>query len=232
MSSEKEEKDISERRDFFKNALTGAAGAAAMVAAVSQLGVPVLNAAQAVDAKPAGEAKPKPKQYVSPVFRNPPPWPVGTDGHLYDNLFSTKLRELSPDPDIIPSPQTYFRGASDMPGAKVNMGWQIYTKPTKVELESHYHGPDEYLFFLGASFPDLVGSFDAEIEFFLGPEYERYVVTKASVLYVPGNLEHNPCEIRRVGKPLFFSALMIAPFYNAIYQTRGYMERQPAKKIG
>ena len=228
MSSEKEEKEINDRRDFFKSAISGAAGAAAMVAAVSQLGVPILNAAQ--DPKP--DAAAKPKQAISPFFRNPPPWPVGTEGNRYDHLFTTRLRETSSIPDVIAGPQTYFRGASDMPGAKVNMGWQIYTKPHKVALESHHHGHDEYLIFLGATFPDLVGSFDAEIEFFLGPEYERYLVTKASILYIPGGLEHNPCDIRRVGKPLFFSACDLAPFYNAVHQTRGYMENRSAPKLG
>ena len=222
---EEEEINVQNRRGFFKDAVSGAAGAAAMVAAVSQLGVPVLNAAQAI------EAKPKPKSINSPFFVNSPEWPKGTEGHKYDHLFTTKLREESSIPGIVPGPQTYFRGATDMPGAKINCGWQIFTKPHKVELESHHHGHDEYIFFLGATFPDLVGSFDAEIEFFLGPEYERYLVTKASVLYVPGGLEHNPCEIRRVGKPLFFSACAHSPFYNAIYQTRGYMEKRAGNKI-
>ena len=75
-------------------------------------------------------------------------------------------------PDIVPGPQAYFRGASDLPGAKINMGWQIFTKPLKLEMESHHHDTDEYLIFLGSTFPDLVGAFDAEIELFMGKEYE------------------------------------------------------------
>ena len=224
MSTTEEEKETNTRREFFQ----GAAGMAgiAMVAALSQMGVPVLNAAQG-----ANEQKPAPKQAESAFFRDPPPWPKGTNGNLYDNLFSTKLKENSLVPDVVPGPQAYFRGHSDLPGAKINMGFQIFTKPYKLEMESHHHDHDEYLFFLGSTFPDLVGSFDAEIEYFLGEEYERHIITKACVLYIPAGLEHNPCDIRRVGKPMFFSALSLAPYFNGVYQTMGYMAFKSATKI-
>jgi len=234
MSSTKDEKDTSNRREFFQGVTSGVAGAA-MVAALSQLGAPVLNAAQGGGPDAVGGAsqvvKPAEKQAESSFFKNPPPWPKGTNGNLYSHLFSTKLKENSMIPDIVPGPQAYFRGASDLPGAKINMGFQIFTKPYKLEMESHHHDHDEYLFFLGSTFPDLVGSFDAEIEYFLGTEYERYVITKACVLYIPAGLEHNPCDIRKVGKPLFFTALSLAPFFNGVYQTMGYQAFKSATKI-
>lgn len=220
MSSEKDRDESPSRRAFFQEITAGTAGFA-MAAALTQMG----GAPEAV----AQEAKAK--QAESPFFRNPPAWPKGTDGKIYDHLFSTKLRENSLVPAIVPGPQAYFRGDSDLPGAKVNMGWQIFTKPYKLEMESHHHDTDEYLFFLGSTFPDLVGSFDAEIEYFMGKEYERHIITKATVLYIPAGLEHNPCDIRRIGKPLFFSALQLAPYFNGKYQTQGYMEFKSAKKI-
>ncbi|MGD0101961.1 MAG: hypothetical protein ABSC60_16600 [Acidobacteriota bacterium] len=222
MSSTKDEKDMSNRREFFHGVASSMAGAT-MLAAAAQLGVPILNAAQ------GGEAKPK--EAVSTFFRNPPPWPKGTDGHIYDHLYSTKLKENSLLPDIIPGPQAYFRGNSDLPGAKINMGWQIFTKPIKLEMESHHHSVDEYQFYLGSTFPDLVGSFDAEIEVFIGPKYERHIINKATVLYLPAGLEHNPCDFRKVGKPVFFSSLHMAPFCNGVYQTMGYRTFVSARKI-
>jgi len=222
MSSTKDEKDMSNRREFFYGVASSMAGAT-MLAAAAQLGVPILNAAQ------GGEAKPK--EAVSTFFRNPPPWPKGTDGHIYDHLYSTKLKENSLLPDIIPGPQAYFRGNSDLPGAKINMGWQIFTKPIKLEMESHHHSVDEYQFYLGSTFPDLVGSFDAEIEVFIGPKYERHIINEATVLYLPAGLEHNPCDFRKVGKPVFFSSLHMAPFCNGVYQTMGYRTFVSARKI-
>ena len=262
MSSTRDEKDTRSRREFFQG-LTSVTGAAAMVAALSQMGVPVLNAAQGTGAKPdavggasrgaapqvskpvaapdlSSGAKPKgaiklpttPEgQAVSPFFRNPPPWPKGTDGNKYDHLFTTKLKENSLWPEVIPGPQTYFRGESDLPGSKINMGWQIFTQPIKLEMESHHHSVDEYQFYLGATFPDLVGSFDAEIEVFIGPNYEQHIINKATVLYLPAGLIHNPCDFRRVGKPVFFSSLHMAPFCNGKYQTMGYMAVRGSRKI-
>jgi hypothetical protein len=217
MSSKKDNEVDEGRRDFFKGVTAGAAGAA-IASALIQLGAPVVAGAE--------EAKKK----DSPFFRNPPPWPTGTNGTKYDHLFSTKLRENSIT-DVVAGPQAYFRGDSDLPGAKINMGWQVFTKPYRLELESHHHDTDEYLFFLGAELPDLVGSFDGEIEYFMGPEYERHVITKATVLYIPAGLEHNPCDIKRLTKPMMFSALQLAPYFNGKYQTMGYMEMRGMKKI-
>lgn len=217
MSSKKENEVDEGRRDFFKGVTAGAAGAA-IASALIQLGAPVIACAE--------EAKKK----DSPFFKNPPPWPKGTTGTKYDHLFSTKLRENSIT-DVVAGPQAYFRGDSDLPGAKINMGWQMFTKPYRLELESHHHDTDEYLFFLGAELPDLVGSFDGEIEYFMGPEYERHVITKATVLYIPAGLEHNPCDIKRLTKPMMFSALQLAPYFNGKYQSMGYMEMKGMPKI-
>ena len=260
MSSEKDEKDTSGRREFFKGLTSGVAGAAAMAAALSQMGVPVLNAAQGTEVKPkpqpdaVGGASPVAKQSaaqidvptakplaklpttpegqaISPFFRNPPPWPEGTTGNKYDHLFCTNLKENSLMPAVIPGPQAYFRGESDLPGSKINIGWQIFTQPIKLEMESHHHSVDEYQFYLGATFPDLVGSFDAEIEVFIGPKYEKHIIDKATVLYMPAGLIHNPCDFRRVTKPVFFSSLVMSPFCSGFYQTMGYMAVKSVNKI-
>lgn len=210
------------RRDFFQDVTAGAAGIA-VASALTQLGASTLVAAQ--------EAKtPAPKQASSPFFKNPPPWPTGTTGNKYDHLFCTRLKENSMT-EVVAGPQAYFRGESDLPGAGINMGWQMFVKPYRLELESHHHDTDEYLFFLGATLPDLVGSFDAEIELFLGKEYEKHTITKATVLYIPRGLEHNPLDIKRLGKPMMFSALQLAPYFNGVYQTGGYREFRSAPKI-
>jgi hypothetical protein len=220
MSSSKNNKTDESRRGFIQDVAAGAAGVA-IAGALASLGAPVTAAAQ---------EKKEEKKADSPFFRDPPPWPEGTTGNKYDHLFSTQLKENSIT-DVVAGPQAYFRGDSDLPGAKINMGWQMFTKPYRLELESHHHDTDEYLFFLGATLPDLVGSFDGEIEYFMGPEYERHVITEATVLYIPAGLEHNPCDIKRLGKPMMFSALQLAPYFNGVYQTMGYMEFKGAPKI-
>jgi hypothetical protein len=213
MSSTKNRKESTSRRAFFQEVTAGTAGIA-VASALAQLGAPALAAPQ--------QAKPK-QADASAFFKNPPPWPTGTTGSKYDHLFCTKLKENSIT-KVVRGPQAYFRGDSVLPGAGINMGWQMFVEPYKMELESHHHDTDEYLIFLGATLPDLVGSFDAEIELFLGKEYEKHTITQATVLYIPRGLEHNPLDIKRLGKPMMFSALQLAPYFNGVYQTMGYRE--------
>jgi hypothetical protein len=193
------------RRAFFSNVTATSALAAV---AMAQLSSPTATRAQ------------EQKSFEGFREEKVPPWPEGTTGNKYDHLFCTRLKE-KPLTDTILSPTISFRGNSDLPGAGINMGFRYYVKPFKMELQSHHHDVDEYLFFLGAQLPDLTANFDAEIEMFLGPEYERHIITKPCILFIPKGFEHNPMDIKRVGKPLLFMPLHLAPYFNGVYQT-GY----------
>jgi len=50
-------------------------------------------------------------------------------------------------------------------------------------------------------------------------EYEKHTIIKATVLYIPRGMEHNPLDIKRLGKPMMFSALQLGPYFNGVYQT-------------
>ncbi len=194
------------RRDFFQNVTAGAAGMA-VAGALTELNAPAA-------------ASPQEKEYS---FSNPPPYPKGTTGNKYDHLFCTRFKEKSIS-KAVASPQAYFRGSSSLPGAGMNMGWQLFVEPIRLEVDSHHHDVDEYLIFLGAELPNLIDSFDADIELFLGDELERHVITKATVLYIPRGMEHCPLDIRKLNKPMMFSALHLAPYFNGYYKHFKYME--------
>jgi hypothetical protein len=210
MSSSESKKDTT-RRAFFQD-LTAGTAAVAMAGALANLGTPAaaLAADDEVPSTMAGMGK-------------MPPWPEGTTGNKYSHLFCTAMKEQSIT-DAVEGPQTYFRGASMIPGARMNMGWQKFVKPIRLELQSHYHDVDEYLIFMGAELPDLVGTFDGEIEIFLGEEYERHILTKATIIFIPAGMVHNPMHIRKLNKPMMLSALHLGPFFNGVYQANGYME--------
>jgi hypothetical protein len=204
------------RRAFFSEVT---ASTALTALAITQLG-----------SQPAAIAQEKKESLNSlRMPQNVPPWPKGTVGNKYDHLFCTRLKE-KPLTDTILSPTISFRGESDLPGAGINMGFRYYVKPYKMELQSHHHDVDEYLFFLGGQLPDLTANFDAEIEIFLGPEYEKHIITKPCILYIPRGFEHNPMDVKRVGKPLLFMPLQLAPYFNGYYQT-GYMQFLSHEKI-
>ena len=111
----------------------------------------------------------------------------------------------------VDGPQAYFRGARQIPGANMNMGWQLFVRPMLLEKAPHTHDADEYLIFLGGQPPDLFGSFDAEIDFWIGKELEKYVITKPTIIFVPKGLPHTPLDFRKIVKPVLFSAILLTP---------------------
>jgi hypothetical protein len=122
---------------------------------------------------------------------------------------STSLNSLPPFPEIA-SPQTYFRGASALPGATATIGWQVFTAPVCWETP-HVHKYDEFLIFLGAELPDLCKSFDAEIDLWMGKEMEKYTIASTTVVFIPKGLLHCPLNFRVIRKPVLFHALYLGP---------------------
>jgi hypothetical protein len=122
----------------------------------------------------------------------------------------------------VASPQAYFRGARQIPGANMNMGWQLFTKPILLEKAPHTHNADEYLIFLGGELPDLFSSFDAEIDFWIGEEQEKYVITRPTIIYIPENLPHTPLDFRVINKPVLFSALLLTPRFTKTMAGKEY----------
>jgi hypothetical protein len=144
-----------------------------------------------------------------------------TDGTKYGKYFLSDdrrppkandfvgLNSLPPFPEIA-SPQTYFRGASALPGATATIGWQVFTDPVCWETP-HIHKYDEFLIFLGAELPDLCSSFDAEIDLWMGEEMEKHTFDSTTVVYIPKGMQHCPLNFRAIRKPVLFHALYLGP---------------------
>lgn len=135
--------------------------------------------------------------------------------------FPQECNEVQPDgadEDFIVKPQAYFRGASQIPGAEFNQSYQIFVKPFFLDRVQHRHDKDEYLIFLGASFPNVF-DFDAKIEFTLGKgdEAETYVITKPTIIRVPAGVYHCPLNFKEVNKPVLFLATLMTPMFGGIY---------------
>lgn len=120
--------------------------------------------------------------------------------------------------DFVVSPQAYFRGASQIPGAEFNQSYQIFVKPFFLDRVQHRHAKDEYLVFLGASFPNVF-DFDARIEFTLGKgeEAETFTITKPTIIRIPAGVYHCPLNFKEVNKPVLFLATLFTPMFGGIY---------------
>lgn len=120
--------------------------------------------------------------------------------------------------DYVVHPQAYFRGARQIPGSNFNSSFQIFKKPFFLDRVQHRHPQDEYLVFLGASFPNVF-DFDAKIEFTLGKdeEAETYVIDKPTIVRVPAGTYHCPLHFKEVNKPVMFMAMCMMPMFGGIY---------------
>jgi hypothetical protein len=131
----------------------------------------------------------------------------------YEKLFYEFVPQETNWGDWCHSPQAYFRGDKDLPGAGMNVGFQVFKAPVFLEREPHFHREDEYLVFLGAKLPDVFSSWDAEVHFFLGKTLEtmeKIVITEPTIIKLPRGYWHSPLNFARVDKPLLFQAVVLA----------------------
>jgi mannose-6-phosphate isomerase-like protein (cupin superfamily) len=136
---------------------------------------------------------------------------------------NTQIQSLpfGDDRSYIASPQAYFRGSTQVPGSKFNVGFQIFERPFFLDRMPHTHDVDEYLVFLGGTFPNLF-DFDAEISLTigkLGHDDEVFTITEPSVVRIPAGVYHCPINFKKVNKPLFFQAMLMQDMFSLIYDT-------------
>jgi hypothetical protein len=185
------------RRGFVKDIAAGAGGVALASSLREALTPNQSGLFAATDETPSADGTKYGKYFLSDNHQPPKP-----------NDF-VSLNSIPPFPEIA-SPQTYFRGASALPGATATIGWQVFTAPVCWETP-HTHKYDEFLIFLGAQLPDLCSSFDAEIDFWMGEDLEKHTITSTTIIYIPKGLMHSPLNFRAIRKPVLFHALYLGP---------------------
>jgi hypothetical protein len=208
MDLDNNEKKGTTRRGFVKNIAAGA-GSLAIASALQEALAPNQSGLMAA-----------PKEAQS------------ADGTIYGKYFLSDngeppkemdfvgLNSIPPFPEIA-SPQTYFRGASALPGATATIGWQVFTAPVCWETP-HIHKYDEFLIFLGAELPDLCKSFDAEIDIWMGEEMEKHTLDSTTVVFIPKGLQHCPLNFRAIRKPVLFHALYLGPSLDRSERVPGF----------
>jgi len=74
----------------------------------------------------------------------------------------------------------------------------------------HKHRDPEVLVALGTD-PDHPHELGAEYEVFMGPEMEKHVVNKPSLVFIPGNFIHCPFRVTKVTRPFIFIEAQYSP---------------------
>ena len=76
----------------------------------------------------------------------------------------------------------------------------------------HIHKDAELIFHIGTN-PDDPTDLGAEVEFYMGPEMERHVITKSTVVYIPPNFIHCPWKPIRTDRPWIFLEVNQGPMH-------------------
>ena len=108
------------------------------------------------------------------------------------------------------SPRCGYPGTTVDPEAHVNFGFSVTDSENVMEVPHMHDASDEYLIFTGADLVDFFGSFDAEVEVWLGEDprhMEKITITEPTIIRVPPKLWHCPINFKRVGKPVCFIPL-------------------------
>ena len=84
--------------------------------------------------------------------------------------------------------------------------------PMAVGHPPHIHKEAELLFHIGTD-PDNPGDLGAEVEMFMGPELERYVITQSCVIYIPAGFIHAPWRPYKTTRPWIFVEVNQGPYH-------------------
>ncbi len=132
-------------------------------------------------------------------------------GKKYAKQVFQNIREKSINPDIV-EPIIHFDGERHGGGINFMLSQTPITKPFMMIKAPHKHDFDQIIFFLGTN-PENDKEFDAEIEFYLGDEQEKYVITVPTIIHIPKGLTHGPLNYKRIGKPVNFLDVCLTPKY-------------------
>jgi hypothetical protein len=89
------------------------------------------------------------------------------------------------------------------------MGHQFVRKPFKGDNPCHIHNFHEILAWYGGN-PDDPDDFGGEVVLYMGPEMEKHVFTRPTMVYLPPGVPHCPLEITRVDSPIIQIEIMLA----------------------
>ncbi len=94
------------------------------------------------------------------------------------------------------------------------------THPFLMIPKPHKHEFPQYLCLLSSSSGDA-REFDADIEFSLGDEGEKYTVRQPTIFYIPAGLSHGPLNFVRVDKPVLLVDVALAGQYIRVGEPPG-----------
>jgi hypothetical protein len=102
-------------------------------------------------------------------------------------------------------------GAKELEGLNASIFWGFCSTPGlwRRGAGAHVHPTNEIIAYVGTD-PDDIGYLGAEIELDMGPEHERHLINKPSVVICPAGMPHTPQVTRWIDKPFGFFAVNLS----------------------
>jgi hypothetical protein len=102
-------------------------------------------------------------------------------------------------------------GAERFNGTKFSIAAVAITEPAVMITDTHSHGYDQFLVFLGSNLS--MKSLGGEVEICLGEEKEKHTITTPAIVHIPKGTLHCPLTHKKVDKPYIFLDIYLAPGY-------------------
>ncbi|GEM_PF-961115 len=117
------------------------------------------------------------------------------------------------------TPRLLFDSKNYFPEMNFGIRYTYINQPIDME-KPHAHDFDQFFCFMGT--PEDMRVFDGEAELYLGEEGTKHIINTTTVVYVPRGLVHCPIRWTRVGKPMMFVNIILAPQYTRVGQQAGF----------
>jgi hypothetical protein len=141
--------------------------------------------------------------------------PIGAEEIIKAFPKSAEQREPPPDMknmDLSKVPPILNFVGSQAFGLNLGMIMIPISAPIKMESKPHSHDFDQLLCFLGSN-PKNLKEFGAEIEFYLGEEGERHLITTPTIVYLKKGLIHCPLNYMKVEGTVYHLDIYLADEY-------------------
>jgi hypothetical protein len=110
-------------------------------------------------------------------------------------------------------PVVVANGADAFEGAEYSLRIHYIAEDGMLVREPHAHDFEQFYFFLNADFSNVT-EFEAEVEFSLGEEVEKHVITVPTAVHVPAGMIHGPLGFNNVKKPIIFIDTLLSAQYS------------------
>jgi hypothetical protein len=126
----------------------------------------------------------------------------------------------SPHPEVT-APRLGLKSNKEFGNKQFSMTWWAITEPFVMVTDNHKHNFDQFLIFVGGDLNNMT-DLGGEVEITLsedGKKLQKFVLTKATQIFVPAGLYHCPLNFKKINdpkKPILFHDMFFGTEYKRV----------------